>query len=151
MKKIYLVVFTCILLSACTSESDFNDMQVVGAWTLVDQNGYGFAGGPQGQIMTSKIVFNDDMTLRYTTPHGVECAGTWTTQRTTTSENCYTDGDGNQQCDQRTDTELCIYITDPATQRVGKETLSDITFNDADSFTGKITSATHIYSFLFRK
>lgn len=153
MKKIYLIILTSFLLSACSKDFFKNyDDRILGTWNLVDvdKNGVGGSIGNQ-TFQDGQFTFREDGSMSYTTPSGVLYEGGWNIDKEWRNDNCSTDNDGNTSCTTEAQYELFVAVTDPVSQQVKRERFDQMQFTSANRFKAYIFSDFQTYVFIFRR
>lgn len=155
MKKIYSLTFllTTLLLAGCSK--DFlkrYEKRIEGTWQLTDVDRLGFGGSTSGVTFSDGLfTFSENGELEYVSTSGQLYQGSWDIRRDWVSGQCYTDENGNYQCDDRDARSLHITAVDFTNQDVRSEFFNEIIFTGTNRFKAYIYSGTRSYVFRFRR
>ncbi len=153
MKKFYLFLFTSIIITSCSKDvfKSYED-RLVGKWHLVDVDRRGLGGSLNNLAFTEgDFTLDRGGRMTYDDLAGKIYEGSWDMRRTTVSNGCTVDENGNQDCSQRQVRSLHIVAIDFNNQQVKTEDFEEIDFTGTNRFKAKIHSGLHTYVFTFRR
>jgi hypothetical protein len=155
MKNFYLLIliFPALLLSGCSK--DFlkrYEKRMEGTWELTDVDRLGFGGSTSGvTFRDGRFTFSESGELEYVNTSGQLYKGSWDLRRDWVSGQCYTDENGNYQCDDRNVRSLHITAVDFTNQDVRSEFFDEIIFTGTNRFKAYIYTGFRSYVFRFRR
>jgi hypothetical protein len=153
MKKLYPLILVCVLSTACSKDflKSYED-RIEGTWRLVDVDRRGIGGSIDNlPFQDGEFVFSEGGGLKYTNNAGTVYQGSWDISREWRDNGCYTDNNGNYNCDDREVKTLSIVAVDFATQQIRSENFEEMEFTGTNRFNAYIYSGLHTYVFRFRR
>jgi len=153
MKKIYALSFLSFVIIVAACSKDFlksYDKRIQGTWRLTDIDRFGF-GSTSTQFRNGLFNFLDDGQLIYVSEAGDTSTGSWNIQRRWSQGNCYTDADGNRNCNNRYIRNLSISVVNFATQELRSEYFDEINFTGTNRFNAQIYLGAGTCVFRFRR
>jgi len=153
MKKLYILISFAIIIFPVACSKDFlksYDKRIQGTWRLTDIDRYGF-GSTSRQFSSGLFTFSDDGELTYVSDAGDTSTGSWNIQRRWSSGNCYTDDNGNRDCNNRYIRTLAISVVNFTTQEFKSEYFDEIVFTGTNKFKAMIHLGAGVCVFRFRR
>ena len=156
MKKIYLfivIVFSSLLFFSCSKDflKKYED-RIEGTWTLVDVDRIGLNGSTSGlPFRDGQFTFYDGGSLQYISTAGDTLQGNWNIRKRWMTGNCYTDDNGNYNCNDRYVRSMQINAINFVTPEVRSEYFDEIRFTGTNRFKAFIYSGFSTYVFRFRR
>jgi hypothetical protein len=153
MKKYYLIfIFTIIVLPISCSKDFLKsyDKRIQGTWRLTDIDRFGF-GSASTQLSNGLFTFQDDGKLIYVNDAGDSSTGSWNINRRWSQGNCYTDADGNRNCNDRYIKSLGISVVNFSNQQFLSEYFDEINFTGTNRFNAQIYLGAGTCVFRFRR
>jgi hypothetical protein len=153
MKKIYLLTAISITLLIAACSKDFlksYDKRIQGTWRLTDIDRFGF-GSTNTQFTSGLFTFIDDGKLIYVSDGGDTSTGSWNIQRRWSQGNCYTDDNGNRNCNDRYIRSLSISVVNFSTQQFLSEYFDEINFTGTNRFNTQLYLGAGTCVFRFRR
>ena len=153
MKKIYIPVLLALTFFLATCSKDFlksYDKRIKGTWRLTDVDRFGF-GSSSTPFRNGLFTFTDDGQLTYVNDAGDTSTGTWDIQRRWSQGNCYTDDNGNNNCDDRYIRSLSVSVINFTTQEFRSEYFDEIVFTSTNRFHAIIHLGAGSYVFRFKR
>jgi len=155
MKKIYLLILllSTLVFSGCSK--DFlkrYEKRIEGTWDLIDVDRIGFGGSTSDvTFRDGRFTFSENGDLEYINASGQVYQGSWDIRRDWVSGQCYTDENGNSECDDRNVKSLHITAVDFTNQDVRSEFFNEIIFTGTNRFKAYVYSGVRSYVFRFRR
>jgi len=153
MKKHYIIIIFTIIISAAACSKDFlksYDKRIQGTWRLADVDRFGF-GSTNTQFSSGLFTFMEDGELIYINDAGDTSTGSWNIQRRWSQGNCYTDDNGNRNCNDRYIRSLSISVVNFTTQQFLSEHFDEINFTGTNRFNAQIYLGAGTCVFRFRR
>lgn len=155
MKKLYFLslLLPALLFSGCSKDflKRYED-RIEGVWQLTDVDRIGWGGS------TSDVVFRDGLftfsnngKLEYVSTSSQVYQGSWDMRRDWVRGNCYTNEDGNSECNDRYVRSMHITAVDFATQDIRSDYFDEIVFTSTNRFKAYIYTGSRNYVFRFRR
>jgi hypothetical protein len=157
MKKFYffiLILLFSSLFFSCSKDflKRYEERMEGGTWTLEDVDRFGFNGSTSGlPFRDGQFTFSDGGALQYTSTSGDTLQGSWDLRKRRMTGNCYTDDNGNRNCDDRQVRSMQIVVINFVTQEVRSEYFDEILFTGTNRFKAYIYSGSSTYVFRFRR
>ncbi len=157
MKKIYspsILVLITFLFAGCSKDflKRYEDRIEGGTWTLIDVDRIGFNGSTSGlPFRDGLFTFYDGGSLQYVSTAGDTLQGSWDINKRWMAGNCYTNDNGNYNCDDRRVRSMQITAINFITQDIRSEYFDDIVFTGTNRFKAYIYSGFSTYVFRFRR
>jgi hypothetical protein len=155
MKKFYLLslLLPTLVFSGCSK--DFlkrYEKRIEGTWNLTDVDRIGFGGSISNvTFRDGRFTFSENGDLEYVSTSGQVYQGSWDIRRDWVSGQCYTDENGNYECDDRNVKSLHITAVDFTNQDVRSEFFDEIIFTGTNRFKAYVYSGARSYVFRFRR
>ena len=156
MKKIYLTPFLflpLLLFTGCSK--DFlkrYDKRIQGAWQLVDVDRIGWGGSTSSvPFREGTFTFAEDGQLEYTNGAGDIYQGAWDIRRDWVRNQCYTNEDGDSDCDDRYVHSMHVTAVNFTTQEVRTEYFDEVIFTATNRFKAYVYTGSRSYVFRFRR
>ena len=153
MKKFYLFISVAIIILPVSCSKDFlksYDKRIQGTWRLTGIDRFGF-GSTSRQFTSGLFTFSDDGTLTWVDDAGDTSTGSWNIQRRWSSGNCYTDGNGNRNCNDRYIRSLAISVINFTTQEFKSAYFDEIVFTGTNRFNALIYLGAGTCVFRFKR
>ena len=157
MMKLYffpVLMISFFLLTGCSKDflKRYEDRIEGGTWRLTDVDRIGWGGGSENlPFREGQFVFMENGTLEYTNNNGELFRGNWDIRRRWTSGQCYTDENGNYECNDRQVKSMQVTAINFTTQDVRSEFFDEIIFTGTNRFKAYIYSGSRTYVFRFRR
>lgn len=157
MKKIYsFTVFILLSFSFAGCSKDFlkryEERIQGGSWTLIDVDRVGLNGSTSSlPFRDGQFSFYDGGSLLYISTAGDTLQGNWSIDKRWMTGNCYTNDNGNYNCDDRRVRSMLINAINFVTQDVRSEYFDEIVFTGTDRFRAYIYKGFSTYVFRFRR
>lgn len=154
MKQLYTSVFTILLFvlsSGCSKDflKRYED-RLEGTWALVNVDRIGLNGSTSGlPFRDGHFLFHDGGTMEYVSTANDTLHGSWDLRKRWMSGNCYTNENGNYDCDNRYVRSMQVNAINFSTQDVRSEFFDDIKFTGTNRFKAYIYSGYSTYVFRF--
>jgi len=153
MKKFYLLTSFIIILLPVSCSKDFlnsYDKRIQGTWRLTDIDRFGF-GSTSRQFSSGLFTFSGDGGLTYVDDAGDTSTGSWNIQRRWSTGNCYTDDNGNRNCNDRYIRSLAISVVNFNSQEFKAEYFDEIVFTGTNRFKAMIYLGAGVCVFRFKR
>lgn len=156
MKKLYLFILPILFFSLFAGCSkDFlkrYEERIEGTWSLVDVDRRGWNTSTSGvPFRDGTFIFSDGGSLEYINASGERYQGSWTIRKRWVTGSCYTDDNGNYNCDDRYIRSLQIHAINFVTQDVITEFFDDMVFTGTNRFKAFIYTVSSTYIYRFRR
>ena len=156
MKKIYLltilVLFSALFISCSKDFLKRYEDRIEGTWNLIDVDRIGFNGSTSGlPFRDGQFTFSDGGSLEYVSTAGDTLKGSWDIRKRWMTGNCYTDENGNYNCDDRYVRSMQINAINFISQEVRSEYFDEIIFTGTNRFKAYIYTGFSTYVFRFRR
>jgi hypothetical protein len=155
MKKLYFLSFWCTVFLFVGCSKDFlkrYEDRIEGTWELTDVDRLGWGGSTSGVVFRDGLfTFSENGGLEYASSSGQVYQGSWNMRRDWVRGQCYTDENGNYECDDRYVRSMHITAVDFANQDVRSEYFDEIIFTGTNRFKAYIYSGSRSYVFRFRR
>ncbi len=154
MKKFYSLILLLPLLFFSGCSKDFlkrYEKRIEGTWDLVDVDRRGFGGGGGYAFSDGRFTFSENGDLEYVSPSGQVYQGSWDIRHDWVSGQCYTDDNGNYDCNDRNVKSLHITAVDFTNQDVRSEFFNEMVFTSTNRFKAYIYSGSRTYVFRFQR
>jgi hypothetical protein len=156
MKKICsftIPVLLVFIFAGCSK--DFlkrYEERIEGTWNLSDVDRRGWNTSTSSvHFRDGTFIFSDDGSLEYINATGERYQGSWNIRKRWVTGNCYTDDNGNYNCDDRYIRSLQILAINFVTQDVITEFFDDIIFTGTNRFNAFIYTGNSTYIYRFRR
>jgi hypothetical protein len=155
MKKIYstTILLSVFLLAGCSK--DFlkrYEERIEGTWRLTDVDRLGWGGSTSGVVFHDGLfTFSEGGQLEYVSTTGEVYQGSWSMRRDWVRNQCYTDENGNYECDDRHVRSMHITAVDFTNQDVRAEFFDEIVFTGTNRFKAYVYTGFRNYVFRFRR
>lgn len=156
MKKLYSFIFLllfCSFFAGCSK--DFlkrYEERIEGTWRLADVDRRGWGGSTSSlPFRDGTFIFSDGSSLEYINTSGERYQGSWNIRKRWVTGNCYTDDNGNYNCNDRYVRSLQIHAINFVTQDVITEFFDDIVFTGTNRFNAFIYTGNSTYIYRFRR
>lgn len=153
MKKHYFIVIFTIIIFPLSCSKDFlksYDKRIQGTWRLTDIDRFGF-GSTSSQFQNGLFTFQEDGRLVYVSDAGDTSLGSWNINRRWSQGNCYTDDNGNRNCNDRYIRNLSVSVINFNTQQFRSEYFDEINFTGTNRFNAQIYLGAGTCVFRFRR
>lgn len=155
MKKLYSIPFvllTLIFFTGCSK--DFlkrYDKRIQGTWQLVNVDRIGGGSTASVPFREGTFTFAEDGQLEYINSTGNIYQGAWDIRRDWVRNQCYTNEDGDYDCDDRYVHSMHVTAVDFTTQEVRSAYFDEVLFTGTNRFKAYIYTGTRSYVFRFRR
>jgi hypothetical protein len=155
MKKLYFLtlVFSAFLFAGCSKDflKRYED-RIEGTWQLTDVDRLGW-GGNTGNVTfrDGLFTFSENGELEYVSTSGQVYQGSWDMRRSWVRGQCYTNEDGNYECDDRFVRSMHITAVDFTNQHIRSEYFDEIIFTGTNRFKAYVYTGSRSYVFRFRR
>ena len=156
MKKIYFIPFLFLALSlffGCSKDIlKRYDKRIQGTWALIDVDRLGW-GGSTGNVpfREGSFTFAEDGQLEYINGSGEIYKGAWDMRRDWVRNQCFTNENGNYDCDDRYVHSMHVTAVNFVTQEVRAEYFDEVIFTGTNRFKAYVYTGTRNYVFRFRR
>lgn len=154
MKKVYTLALLsfALFLSSCSKDifKNYED-RIEGTWELTDIDRIGWGNFYFPFSEGGSFVFHQSGRLEYIDQTLQVHDGSWNIQYDMIRGDCYTDANGDYECDDRQVKSLDIQTVDFSTRQVRSEHFDEVRFTGTDSFNAYIYNGSTTYTFRFRR
>jgi hypothetical protein len=156
MKKIYfiscLVLFFSLLVGCSKDFLKRYEDRIEGTWNLVDVDRIGLNGSTSGlPFRDGRFTFSDSGSLEYISTSGDTLQGSWDIRKRWMTGNCFTDDNGNYNCNDRYVRSMQVIAINFISQEVRSEFFDEIIFTGTNRFKAYIYTGFSTYVFRFRR
>lgn len=155
MKKLYSIsffLFTLLFFSGCSKDFlNRYDKRIQGTWQLIDVDRIGGGSTSSVPFREGTFTFAEDGQLEYVNSTGDVYQGAWDIRRDWVRNQCYTNEDGDYDCDDRYVHSMHITAVNFTTQEVRSEYFDEVLFTGTNRFRAYVYTGTRNYVFRFRR
>ncbi|HEU4471197.1 MAG TPA: hypothetical protein VFR58_08945 [Flavisolibacter sp.] len=152
MKKFYPFILLLLVSAGCSKDFlERYDDRIVGTWNLTDVDRIGGGSTSNLPLREGRFTFEESGSLQYVAGNGNIYTGQWNIDKRWITGDCFTDGDGNTNCNDRQARTLEVSMVDFSTQDVISEYFDEIVFTGSNRFKAYVRSGFRTYVFYFRR